>query len=273
MAIEWTLYRSGERIGKLIRLAGDVTKDGAKAAEHDDAARLIELLRDFLGWQPITPSTPRALADMLAPLCRLLREDVLIALKSPASNLSNLANDWRSFFFPEADDPQFADAYAQTLTYALLLARVSGASDLSIDKAVKTIRPGHRLLADTLKMLGDDAARDEITVPTRLLERVIAAVDATIFKKHGIDPWLYFYEDFLAAYDPKMRNDRGVYYTPLEVVRCQVRCSAPPICPRPAKPSARGQRRKAPPAICRSSQAWASRLTAKARAPIIARHS
>ena len=58
MAIEWTLYRSGERIGKLIRLAGDVTKDRAKAAEHDDAARLIELLRDFLGWQPITPSTP-----------------------------------------------------------------------------------------------------------------------------------------------------------------------------------------------------------------------
>ncbi|MGH9800520.1 MAG: N-6 DNA methylase, partial [Blastocatellia bacterium] len=37
------------------------------------------------------------------------------------------------------------------------------------------------------------------------------------------DPWLYFYEDFLAAYDPKLRKDVGAYYTPVEVVRCQVR--------------------------------------------------
>ncbi|HUT04162.1 MAG TPA: type ISP restriction/modification enzyme, partial [bacterium] len=37
------------------------------------------------------------------------------------------------------------------------------------------------------------------------------------------DPWLYFYEDFLAAYDPKLRKDVGVYYTPVQVVRAQVR--------------------------------------------------
>ena len=37
------------------------------------------------------------------------------------------------------------------------------------------------------------------------------------------DPWLYFYEDFLAAYDPKLRRDAGAYYTPVEVVRAQVR--------------------------------------------------
>ncbi|MCU0809382.1 MAG: hypothetical protein MUC53_16265 [Candidatus Contendobacter sp.] len=59
------------------------------------------MLRDFLFWQPTAPATPRALAETLAPLCRLLRAD--------------------------ADDAQFADAYAQTLTYALLLARWSGA--------------------------------------------------------------------------------------------------------------------------------------------------
>ena len=46
--------------------------------------------------------------------------------------------------------------------------------------------------------------------PARLMER-------------DPDPWLYFYEDFLAAYDPRMREERGVYYTPVQVVRCQVR--------------------------------------------------
>ncbi|MEI8307534.1 MAG: type ISP restriction/modification enzyme [Chloroflexales bacterium] len=223
---EWALYRSGALVGKRIRLAGDVTEDGAAAVSAENAAALTEIFRDFLGWQPITPTTPRGLADLLAPLCRLLREEVVAALKNPASSLSSLANDWRAYFFPQADDPQFADAYAQTFTYALLLARVSGASDLSITQAVKTIRPGHRLLADTLKTLDNQDARDEIAVPLNLLERVITAVDARMFTQQIGDPWLYFYEDFLAAYDPKMRNDRGVYYTPLEVVRCQVRLVA-----------------------------------------------
>ncbi len=36
-------------------------------------------------------------------------------------------------------------------------------------------------------------------------------------------PWLYFYEIFLAAYDPKLRKDAGAYYTPVEVVHTQVR--------------------------------------------------
>jgi len=55
-----------------------------------------------------------------------------------------------------------------------------------------------------------------------LLLRVIAAVPSTTLTIPE-DPWLYFYEDFLAAYDPKLRKDSGVYYTPVEVVRCQVR--------------------------------------------------
>ena len=49
---------------------------------------------------------------MLAPLCHLLRDDVLSALADPDSNLSNLAEDWRAFLFPDADDAQFADAYS-----------------------------------------------------------------------------------------------------------------------------------------------------------------
>jgi hypothetical protein len=32
------------------------------------------------------------------------------------------------------------------------------------------------------------------------------------------DPVVHFYETFLAAYDPKMREARGVYYTPEPVV-------------------------------------------------------
>ena len=59
-------------------------------------------------------------------------------------------------------------------------------------------------------------------MPIELLERAIGAVDSAKISGDG-DPWLYFYEQFLGAYDPKLRNDRGVYYTPVEVVRAQVR--------------------------------------------------
>lgn len=223
---DWALYRLGERIGRAVRLSGDITTDGAAAVTPTDAAALLELLRDFLRWEPITPTSPRALAELLAPLCRLLRSDVLTALADSGSNLTNLAEDWRTYFFPDADEKQFADAYAQTLTYALLLARMSGATNLAVPQAASSLQTGHRLLADVLNRLGEPAARDEIKVPADLLERTITAVDPAIFRTIGPDPWLYFYEDFLAVYDPKMRKDRGVYYTPVEIVHCQVRLVA-----------------------------------------------
>lgn len=221
---EWALYRDGNRVGRIVKFSGDVTTDGADAIDTNNAKALFELLNDFMRWEPIVPSSSRGLAEILAPICRLLKEEVLTSLENPESNLSFLAADWRKYLFPEADDIQFADAYAQTLTYALLLAQFSGADSLSLSKAVKIIRPGHRLLADTLKILGDENAKDEIIVPVSLLERVIAAIDVQkLYRKTKGDPWLNFYEDFLAVYDPKMRNDRGVFFTPVPVVQAQVR--------------------------------------------------
>ena len=223
----WALYRNGERVGKIVHLSGDATADGLAAAVAGDDAALLDLLRSFFFWEPIVPTNPRALAEMLAPICRLLRWEVRDALKDSDSSLSSLATDWRKYLFPDADDQQFADAYAQTLTYALLLARLTDGSVFTADEAVKAIRKEHRLLAESLKILADDKAREEIEVPVALLERVIGAVDvAALSKKSKGDPWLYFYEDFLAAYDPKMRKDRGVYYTPVPVVQTQVKLVA-----------------------------------------------
>ena len=220
----WILYRTGERVGKAVKFSGDVSSDGAEAITSQNADALLSMFRDFLSWEPTVPSNPKALAEILAPICRLLRTDVLTALEDPKSNLTTLAQDWRIYFFPDADDKQFADAYAQTLTYALLLAKFSGAVDLSLTQAVKTIRKGHNLLADTLKILGDEAAREQIDVSLSLLERLISAIDiSALIRREDEDPWLYFYEDFLAQYDPKMRKERGVYYTPIPVIQTQVR--------------------------------------------------
>lgn len=220
---EWALYRHGERVGPVVRTEGDVRTDGANAFAEASALAIEKLLRDFLLWEPLVPTSPKALAEMLAPLTRLLRENVVGALSIPGSALKQLADEWRDYFFPEADDQQFADAYAQTLTYALLLARVEGEDDLK-DHAADRLDARHGLLAQVLRVLAEPQAREEVDVPVDLLERVIAAVQPEELSRRakGGDLWLYFYEDFLAAYDPKLRRQRGVYFTPVPVVQAQV---------------------------------------------------
>ena len=68
--------------------------------------------------------------------------------------------------------------------------------------AADALKREHQLLADALLLLESDQVRDELRMPIELLERAIGAVDYVQISM-GDDPWLYFYEHFLAAYDPK----------------------------------------------------------------------
>lgn len=219
---EWSLYRHGSLVGKVVRAPGDVRTDGAAAYDETTSGGLELLLRDFIGWNPLVPSSPKALAELLAPLARLLRDHVQVGVAEPESALQRLAGEWREYFFPDATDDQFADAYAQTVTYALLLARVEGEKDIH-SHAVETLERRHGLLAQVLRWLSDPAARKEVAAPIDLLERAIGEVDHEEVAKRSRDRdlWLYFYEDFLAAYDPNMRRQSGVYFTPPAVVHAQ----------------------------------------------------
>jgi hypothetical protein len=152
----------------------------------------------------------------------MLRDDVTEALTDAESPLVALAQDWRQLLFPDASDEQFADAYAQTVTFALLLARSEGADPLALASAEAALAAEHSLLSRALQVLTDPKARAEISASLNLLIRVIGEVPPAALTG-AENPWLYFYEHFLAAYDPKLRKDAGAYYTPVEVVRAQVR--------------------------------------------------
>ena len=214
-----------------------MSAEGASGLDAAAIPKLAGLLRDFLMHEPVTPSTARGLAEFLAPLARLLRDEVREALDREGSAVRQIANEWRGVLFADADAAQFADAYAQTVTYALLLARFEGAENLRQAFAVDALRESqHDLLATALDLLENRPAREELSMPIDLLERAIRAVDATALlanrgrqgafnpsQEIDRDPWLYFYEHFLGAYDAKLRKNRGVYFTPVEVVRAQVR--------------------------------------------------
>ncbi|MEI8078849.1 MAG: type ISP restriction/modification enzyme, partial [bacterium] len=221
----WALYRDGKRIDAVVTLGGDITADGKHAVSATAAASLFELLATFTSWTPVVPKKPSAIAAFLAPYCRLLRDEVTEALGDSASPMHQLKGEVKDLLFPEASDEQFADAYAQTVLFALLLARMEGADTLDLNHACDTLNQEHLLLARSLQFLTDPVIRKEIEVALDMIRRVIAAIapDTLRAKSAEDDPWLFFYEQFLAAYDPALRKDAGAYYTPLEVVRCQVR--------------------------------------------------
>ena len=239
--LQWALYRLGKPVGEPVNLPRDLLTRGAASVTTANTVSLQLLLNDFLSWGPSVPGNPRALAETLAPICHLLRDQVLDALDNPSSALAQAAKEWRKYLFRDAENLQFADAYAQTITYTLLLAKLDEGQEnsmsLTVRAAEEILEHGHSLLAQILHNFTLRAVRVEIEVAVSLLERIIDRVDPERVGRQG-DLWLYFYEDFLAAYDNKLRNDRGVYYTPREVVQTQVHLTSQLLRRRLRKPLA-----------------------------------
>ena len=222
---QWGLYRSGECL-KIVKLSGDPIDVGKAAITDEDVKELGRLLRAFLAWGAVVPHQPKALAEYLAPLTDLLRSEVEDSIANTKNSaLSKLANEWRKYLLPDIDDAQFADYYAQTVTYALLLAKISDAKSLASDDAVAALKDNNGLLAKALEVMSDSKAKEELKLGFDVLKRSLEALDVSGFKESPEELRLYFYEYFLAAYDPKLRKRGGVYYTPREVVELQVRLS------------------------------------------------
>jgi hypothetical protein len=115
----FSVWRDGEIVGKVVRLEGDIETSGTTL---EAPLTLLPLITDFLGWEPISPKNARRLAEISARLCRFLRDEVIEQMERGNQGLTGLAKDWRKLLFPEANDAQFADGYAQAVTFGLLVA-------------------------------------------------------------------------------------------------------------------------------------------------------
>jgi hypothetical protein len=218
---QWALYRTGERAGDVVTLTGDIQTAGAHLSVADDS--LARLLSDFLLWKPIPPRSISQLVNSVAPLTRLLREEVTDTLAREQrvgdGPFSRVAADWRALLFPDADDAAFADQYAQAVTFALLLARAEDIdfAGKTVDGIARELGRTHSLLGKALAVLTDETI-GVLTVTLDTLVRVIAVVNFGRFAHHRADPYLHLYEHFLAVYDPELRKLTGSYYTPAAVV-------------------------------------------------------
>ncbi|MGI8792901.1 MAG: type ISP restriction/modification enzyme [Acidimicrobiales bacterium] len=220
---EFALFRDGERSGEVVRLVGDVETAGAALTVADD--KIGSLIGEFLRWRPIPPRRPKEVARIAARLCRVLRDEVKELLDSGNLGLHDLARDWRSLLYPDATDDEFADGYAQTVTFALLLARVEGIelADRDLRDVADDLGSHHTLMARALAVLTDPAVLPKLAVSVETLRRVLSVVDWPKVSKSDPAAWLYFYEDFLEDYDPALRRQTGSYYTPVEAVDPMIR--------------------------------------------------
>jgi hypothetical protein len=217
----FSLWRDGKLASAIVHLDGDVESSGTKLAAP---ATLLPLISDFLRWAPIPPKTAKQLAQISARLCRLLRDEVVEQMARGSPALTGLAQDWRKLLFPQADDAQFADGYAQAVTFGLLVARardipLSGGTEM----AAQELRKSNSLIGTALRLLTEDSSNQEaLKTSLSTLTRVLDAVNWHTISKDKPEAWLYFYEDFLEVYDNTLRKRTGSYYTPPEVVSAMV---------------------------------------------------
>ncbi len=185
----------------------------------------------FLGHREVI-KTSKALAERLAELAKSIRKRVnaILAVESDRGAFRKLMAAFKEALIHDLTADDFADAYAQTITYGLLAARVSRPAELvaeNITDMVPSTNPFLRdLLATFLKAGGrrgkldfDEVGVNDVVELLRAKETNMEAVLRDFGDRNPQeDPVIHFYELFLKEYDRKKRVKRGVFFTPRPVV-------------------------------------------------------
>ncbi len=201
-------------------------------ASHVD--ELATLLDRYFSFSLPAITDPKSLANALAKRTRFLRDEI-ITLELAEEEMQGkkvLLNFYESFkklLINNLTIEQFADLYAQTLTYGIFAARTRSEGEFNRELIYKYI-PG------TLGILKSIFRFISLEEPPKALAVLIDDIADILFNTDiqkilhrfytegkGRDPIVHFYETFLSEYDPTLREKRGVYYTPEPVVRYIVR--------------------------------------------------
>jgi len=205
---------------------------------------VTSILTNFFSEAPIGIATAKDLAFALAIRSKNLKDFLNDDLENQENvaektRLVGLYDTFKSHIFNELTISEFADAFAQMLVYGLFLAKLNAdTKEVTLYNAKRYIPQSFELIRELVGFL--DELDDTNYKDTRwIIDEVISIMNnldlpelqkTLQFSKKvkdndniETDPYIYFYETFLAAYDKKLRKAKGVYYTPPQVVNFIVR--------------------------------------------------
>lgn len=245
---EWRLYRYGEPVltstgYDAVHMHGSFSGHGTLSAP--DA--LATFFLNFLRWVPAPIKSADQLVETLAPLAALLREEMLLGLAVQEKTykadqakakkkgeedfvipppLVGLRKDWRDTLAPSTSNEEFADSFAQTVVFSLVVALSEG-HNLSLETfstMAGRLRSQHGLLGNALGLLTEHLdEKSSLYNALAVIVRVMGAASWADISGGKSDVYLHLYEHFLKVYNPEQRKKTGSYYTPVEVVDQMVR--------------------------------------------------
>ena len=225
---EFRLYRDGQLVDRVLAARPRVLQLGVvPPVEKGD--ELLNLLEQFCSFSLPRSYTAESLAVELAKRTRFLRDVVADELREEQGVLRGFYQAFQTYLIANLTLEDFADLYAQTITYGLFAARTRAGDGFNRRLAYYSIPRTIGILRDVFQFisLGDLPRQLEWIVDD--ISEVLAVADAggildRFYREgKGSDPIVHFYETFLAKYDPQERERRGVYYTPEPVVSYIVR--------------------------------------------------
>ncbi len=182
---------------------------------------LIGFFKGFFNYEAAPITNAKDFATHLSAPTKYLK-DALIQYQKDMQ-VSSIFKNFKEYLYEELSFEDFSDAFAQTLTYSLFIAKLNHPFEkINLDNVRSSIPENFaviREMADFLKKL--DAIKEIQWLLNEILNLINHVDMDSILKdlNDDKDPYLHFYETFLSAYDPKLREKKGVYYTPDSVVK------------------------------------------------------
>ena len=233
--LHFQFFISGELVNE-IKIGESNSKNCSIEKIEGNFEHFAELLKDFCLFVGQTIKSAQKLATLMAGKARLLENTLYNAVISDEDN--NLNTDLReqyqtfkSVLIHDLTPKDFADIYAQTLAYGMFAARLHDDTldTFSRQEAAELIPRTNPFLRRLFDYVAGNNIDERIKPTVDNLAEVFRATDvAEMLKNFGKttqtqDPIIHFYETFLAEYNPKLRKQRGVWYTPEPVVQFIVR--------------------------------------------------
>ncbi len=190
----------------------------------------LNLVEQFFAFSLPRTYTAKSLAVELAKRTRFLGDQVIAEelreeSERGSGRLLGFYEAFQKYLIGTLTKEDFADLYAQTITYGLFAARTRAEDSFSRKLAFDNIPPTIGILRDVFRFISlEDVPRPMEWIVDDIAEVLaVADVKKILQQRAGRDPIVHFYEPFLTEYDPRERERRGVYYTPEPVVSYIVR--------------------------------------------------